>query len=264
MSVQIRLNAAGVYRIRHIPSERCYVGSSLHVGNRLGAHKFKLRTGKHENIALQRAWDKYGSEEFAFEPVLVCESDLRIMYEQIVSDAFRAYAGDGGFNLRRRAESSQGIPSRFMSHKVGDRYNRLVLVEIVSQVGEPVRARFLCDCGGEIVTSAHEVRRGGTKSCGCLNREKIEAKKKPHFPGERHYRMTLLYPIDRGDHRRAIWVFRCDCGVEKTTRLRNVLSGATQSCGCLTKENGAIGRHLYQERLRMKRQLKEPQLCLVL
>jgi hypothetical protein len=57
----------------------------------------------------------------------------------------------------------------------GQRYGRLVAVELhgVARYGRGTKAqwRFRCDCGNEKIIIAASVRRGLTKSCGCLNLE---------------------------------------------------------------------------------------------
>lgn len=53
----------------------------------------------------------------------------------------------------------------------GQRYGRLVAIIPVT-MGRGSKWRFRCDCGNETVTRATGVRSGGTRSCGCLQRER--------------------------------------------------------------------------------------------
>lgn len=50
----------------------------------------------------------------------------------------------------------------------GDRFGRLVFV---SREGEGERSVFQCDCGGTVEAFPGNVKRGLTKSCGCLRKE---------------------------------------------------------------------------------------------
>ena len=59
---------AGIYGIRNSISGKWYVGSSINIQRRWKKHIQRLRTNKHENIKLQRAWNKYG--ENAWEWVI--------------------------------------------------------------------------------------------------------------------------------------------------------------------------------------------------
>jgi hypothetical protein len=57
-----------------------------------------------------------------------------------------------------------------------------------------------------------------------------------NITGKKFGRLTVLerapYPLSA----KGYWVFKCDCGNEKTITGRHVVSGATKSCGCLEKE----------------------------
>jgi len=56
--------------------------------------------------------------------------------------------------------------------KVGDRFGRLTVVERAgSRRNREALWRSVCDCGGETVVGSASLRRGHTKSCGCLYKE---------------------------------------------------------------------------------------------
>lgn len=57
---------SGIYKITNIINNKCYIGSSWDVENRLRTHKSKLKKGKN-TIKLQNAFNKYGKENFIFE-----------------------------------------------------------------------------------------------------------------------------------------------------------------------------------------------------
>jgi len=58
--------------------------------------------------------------------------------------------------------------------KKGERYERLVVIKEIRTFKK--RRRFLCqcDCGNKTKVILDSLRRGNTKSCGCLHREKIK------------------------------------------------------------------------------------------
>ena len=74
---------AGVYLIRNLHTGDVYVGStSVTIARRWAQHRNDLRGGQHRNPWLQRAWNKYGADMFAWEvlehaegrdAVLACE-----------------------------------------------------------------------------------------------------------------------------------------------------------------------------------------------
>lgn len=54
----------GVYKIKCTGNGKFYIGSSVNIPKRLTQHFSQLRHGRHENIYLQRVYDKYGEESF--------------------------------------------------------------------------------------------------------------------------------------------------------------------------------------------------------
>jgi group I intron endonuclease len=89
---------AGIYRIRvhrgaprgfALP-DKFYIGHSADLERRQRDHLYDLKADRHGNIQLQRAYNKYGRENFTFETLIVCApiSEMLLMYEQLVVDAF--------------------------------------------------------------------------------------------------------------------------------------------------------------------------------
>jgi group I intron endonuclease len=58
-----------IYKIRNVVNQHYYVGSTVDSRKRFWAHRKALRTGTHDCIHLQRAWNKYGEDCFKFEIV---------------------------------------------------------------------------------------------------------------------------------------------------------------------------------------------------
>ena len=56
-----------IYQIRNKINDKCYIGSAVKILDRWWLHKKMLRNGNHHSVKLQRAWDKYGENNFAFE-----------------------------------------------------------------------------------------------------------------------------------------------------------------------------------------------------
>jgi group I intron endonuclease len=60
---------SGIYKIINKINGKYYIGSSTNIvgsNNRWDRHKRSLNKNKHHNIHLQRAWNKYGKENFEF------------------------------------------------------------------------------------------------------------------------------------------------------------------------------------------------------
>lgn len=60
--------------------------------------------------------------------------------------------------------------------------------------------------------------------------------------GQRYGRLTVIrrmgsYRNPQGRNTRAVWLCRCDCGIEVAARSDHLRTGETKSCGCLRDEN---------------------------
>ena len=75
------VGAGYIYAIRNRKNGHAYIGSTVNYKSRWHTHKSQLRRGVHHSFVLQKAWDKHGEAEFAFELLLFCPKELRVMYE---------------------------------------------------------------------------------------------------------------------------------------------------------------------------------------
>ena len=123
---------------------------------------------------------------------------------------------------------------------VGQRFGRLVVVRLdKSSLGTKsgIKWHCKCDCGGEITTFAHSLKTGSTKSCGCLNREKLQ-----DITGVRFGRLVAIKYVGR-KNREAKWLCKCDCGNEVVRGLGTLKSDRVHSCGCYLKEGNMYRKH---------------------
>lgn len=99
----------GIYRITNMVNGKSYIGKTgMNFGDRWGSHRSLLNSGKHDNPYLQRAWDKYGHDNFEFAVIEVVEdssllNDLEIKYiaeYRLHGLSYNLHdGGDGGYNL---------------------------------------------------------------------------------------------------------------------------------------------------------------------
>lgn len=96
---------SGIYAIICTKTGRRYIGSAANLLKRWNTHRSYLKRGDHQNSFLQRAWNKYGSENFSFEILeLISESSRLIEVEQSWLDK-----SDNLFNARKIAHSNLGV-----------------------------------------------------------------------------------------------------------------------------------------------------------
>jgi group I intron endonuclease len=72
---------AYLYEIKNSVNGNCYIGSTINAKQRWMHHRTMLRKGKHHSFILQKAWDKYGEENFKFNILLICDVKDRFDYE---------------------------------------------------------------------------------------------------------------------------------------------------------------------------------------
>lgn len=93
----------GIYRIKNLVNGKSYYGSSKQIEKRFIRHKRELKNKTHINCLLQRAWDKYGEENFLFEVVEECEIKFLLELEQKYLNTHPEYnigiKSSGGDNL---------------------------------------------------------------------------------------------------------------------------------------------------------------------
>jgi group I intron endonuclease len=83
------IRASGIYKITNLITQKFYIGSSIDLCRRKIEHFSALRTNKHHSILLQRAFNKYGEENFIFEVVECCEKENLIKREQHYLDTLK-------------------------------------------------------------------------------------------------------------------------------------------------------------------------------
>lgn len=140
----------GIYRITNITNGKSYIGKTgMNFGDRWDSHRSLLNSGKHDNPHLQRAWNKYGSEQFEFAIVEVVEdtsklNELEIKYISFYRDAGMSYnlhdGGDGGYNLGKHLsdETKRKIGEKNRTNMMG----RKLSAETRKKMSESQRARY--------------------------------------------------------------------------------------------------------------------------
>jgi hypothetical protein len=125
----------------------------------------------------------------------------------------------------------------------GQKFGKLtVLNRAQSKIDKSGKARTMwnckCDCGNNIAVLADYLRRSECPSCGCYATKRRIEKNRIDNVGEKFGRLTILDAIWDAKPTKAIC--KCDCGNDYVGIKADIVSGHTQSCGCLQSENTSI------------------------
>lgn len=105
-----RVKPAGVYQVKNLSNGKVLLGSSLNFEGSLNRHRFMLKIGSHTNKTLQKDWNEFGAEKFAFEileevqrkdsPTFNLSDELTLL-EMIWLEKLQPF-GERGYNLNER------------------------------------------------------------------------------------------------------------------------------------------------------------------
>lgn len=126
---------------------------------------------------------------------------------------------------------------------IGQRFERLLVIERAENAADG-HARWLCqcDCGNKTVVNSNVLKKGHTKSCGCLNKEKASQKAKNQYSNltnQKFGKLTAIECLGSNDKGTMLWKCQCNCGNYHITTSHHLVSGNTQSCGCLHSKGEA-------------------------
>lgn len=159
----------------------------------------------------------------------ICISDLRSKGTKSCGCLAREKASERFKKLNRnqRYESS-------MKDITGERFGKLVALRPTNKrVGTNIVWEMKCDCGNITYVNTGNIGEGKrkTKSCGCFHKEVIGI----DITGQRFGRLIALEETNNKAGRTA-WECKCDCGNKIIANTVHLVSGRTQSCGCISKE----------------------------
>jgi len=97
----------GIYRIINTINNHFYIGSSNDISRRFKRHISDLNKERHDNIHLQRAWNKYGKDSFVLKPIRTCDCKNLLLEEQKDLDIW--VGNEVCYNMRKDAKSPVAI-----------------------------------------------------------------------------------------------------------------------------------------------------------
>lgn len=96
----------GIYVIENTKNKKVYVGQSVNCEERIKQHFRDLKNKKHENIHLQRAYDKYGKESFSSKILLECDIVELDIFEVSYIQEFQSLSPNG-YNIELGGKSGR-------------------------------------------------------------------------------------------------------------------------------------------------------------
>ena len=106
---------AGIYCIENLIDSKKYIGSTTCFQKRYSKHLFELKNGFHSSLHLQKAYFKYGANNFSFSILELINNEI-IDFEEVLLSTENQYIERlksnnklFGYNLRISAFSNYGI-----------------------------------------------------------------------------------------------------------------------------------------------------------
>lgn len=120
-------DSAYIYQLRNLVNGHVYIGSAWDGNNRPNQHFKHLKNKKHKNSYLQRAWNKYGAENFVAEILETCSGNERFTREQWWIDNKRAAESGFGYNICYPVRGL--MPSKRMSKRSKESWQKATETE---------------------------------------------------------------------------------------------------------------------------------------
>lgn len=127
----------------------------------------------------------------------------------------------------------------------GQRFGRLVVLNLdyIKKIkgGSKVYWHCQCDCGNVKSVFGTNLKKGSTKSCGCLRIENLYKKgcKTIDLTGRIFGRLKVIELVEKPLNikgRSSYWKCQCECGSHVVVKSNSLIGNNTKSCGCFQKE----------------------------
>lgn len=130
-------------------------------------------------------------------------------------------------------------------NEIGNKYGKLLVVERAENTKDG-KTRWLCECecGNRLVVLGTNLRKGNTKSCGCLRAQHLIK----DLVGQCFGRLVVVSRSNTRGKRGVVWNCKCECGANVEVVSPDLTSGNVRSCGCLKRDLHSTMNDLTGER----------------
>ena len=127
------------------------------------------------------------------------------------------------------------VKEEYNNHK----YGKLTIQYTYKDENRKTISHCICDCGNIKDALFYNIRKGATKSCGCMEKESRYGRNHTDMSiiGKRFGRLIVVNVSNKKASNGAImWECLCDCGKITYSNSSNLKRGHTTSCGCAKKD----------------------------
>lgn len=123
------------------------------------------------------------------------------------------------------------------------RFGRLTVIENAGKTNDGhLLWKCKCDCGAYTIVRSSCLMQGTTKSCGCLNKEKIIERGlalRKELKGQKFGKLLVIEDLDeKAENREMLHLCQCDCGEIVKVPTNALTSENKTSCGCQRQSKG--------------------------
>ena len=96
---------SGIYMIKNMINGKVYIGQAVNIERRWNEHISELNGNRHFNQHLQRAWNKYGANNFIFSVIEKCSENNLTKREQYWINYYGGIDNNNNYNFREASSS---------------------------------------------------------------------------------------------------------------------------------------------------------------
>ena len=119
--------------------------------------------------------------------------------------------------------------------KIGDKFNRLTVIEIIPQIKKATKYKCECECGNVIIVEGYKLKTEKIKSCGCYRQDRmseigLQNSQILNLTNQRFGKLIALAPTEQRQGKSVIWKCICDCGQIHYASSKNLKNGDVTRC----------------------------------